>query len=160
MKRLTSTILLVFSLVLATNAQDLTDDVDFYQALFGMEKTAVVGSFIQLEDGDEATQTFWNLYDAYETERQAQGKKRFALLKKYAENYDSLDDAGTEELMKEMMALGKAYDKNIQSYYKKIKKQCGIKPAAQFYQLEAYFQSAIRKFIFENIPVIGELDQQ
>ena len=53
----------------------------------------------------------------------------------------------------------KEYDKIIQKYYKSIKKSCGIKPAAQFFQIEAYFQSAIRKTIFENIPLIGELEK-
>ena len=68
---------------------------------------------------------------------------------------EGLDEASTEEIMKEMISLGKAYDKLISKYYKSIKKECGVKTAAPFFQLEAYFQSSIRKLIFENIPIIG-----
>ena len=71
---------------------------------------------------------------------------------------EGLDEAGTEEIMKEMISLGKAYDKLISEYYKSIKKECGVKIVAQFFQAEAYFQSTIRKLIFENIPIIGDLD--
>ena len=62
--------------------------------------------------------------------------------------------------MKEMIALGTEYNKLIAKYYKSIKKECDIKSAGQFYQLEIYFQSAIRLTIMEQIPFIGELDSK
>jgi hypothetical protein len=150
-------VLIIFSLFGQTlKAQSNMEETDLIQSVFGMEKKAMVSEFIQV-DG-EAGQAFWSLYDQYETERKAHGKKRIALLNKYAEDYFTMDDAGTEVIMKEMISLGNDYDKLITKYYKSIKKQSGVKTAAQFYQLEAYFQSSIRKMIFENIPIIGELD--
>jgi hypothetical protein len=38
-----------------------------------------------------------------------------------------------------------------------MSKTVGIKPAAQFYQLENYLLSAIRLEILDNIPFIGEI---
>ena len=157
MKKITFLVTLMFVVTLASFAQSNKEEIEFFQSVFGMEKKAIVEEFVQV-DG-EAKTAFWNLYDQYETERKAQGQKRIALLNKYAENYLSLDDATTEEIMNEMIALGKEYDKIIQKYYKSIIKSCGIKPAAQFFQIEAYFQSAIRKTIFENIPLISELEK-
>jgi hypothetical protein len=78
--------------------------------------------------------------------------------KKYAANYGTMSDAETSQLIKEMGSLGAQTDKLITTYYKKMEKSCGVKPAAQFFQLEAYLLSVIRASIFESIPLIGELD--
>jgi hypothetical protein len=39
-------------------------------------------------------------------------------------------------------------------------KTVGVKPAAQFYQLESYLLSVIRSYIMSNIPFIGELEKK
>lgn len=146
-------------LLLATSslfAQSNNEEVEFIQSILGMEKKEIVAEFITLED--ENATNFWAEYDQYEVERKAQGKKRIDLLNKYADNYLKLDDTKTEEIMKEMIALGSGYNKLINKYYKRIKKASGIKAAGQFYQLEIYIQSAIRISIMEQIPFLGELD--
>ena len=156
MKRTLFTIIIAFASMLMINAQSAKEEIELYQSIIGMEKKAAVAEVISLS-GESAT-AFWGLYDAYETERKLHGQKRIELLVKYAEEYMTLDDASTEEIINEMMALGKEYDKLIQKYYKSIKKTSGVKTAAQFYQLEIYFQSAIRFFIMDEIPFIGEFD--
>jgi hypothetical protein len=138
-------------------AQSNKEEIDLFQSVFGMEKKAIVSDFLKLDDAKAPA--FWALYDQYETARKEHGKKRIELLQKYAESYATLDDAKTDEIMKEMIALGNEYDKLILSYYKKIKKTSGSKVAAQFFQLETYFQSMIRTEIFGNIPFIGELEK-
>jgi hypothetical protein len=136
-------------------AQSNTEEVDLLQSVFGMEKKAFVGEFIQLE-GAQAD-GFWVLYDEYEAKRKELGKQRLALLNKYAESYDSLDDVKTGEILTEMMGLQTATDKLITTYSKKIKKEVNVKTAAQFYQIEGYILSKIRVAILENIPVIGNI---
>ena len=153
------TILLTSFLVAMTVtvfSQSNKEEIELYQSIFGMEKKAVVSEFVKL-DGEKAT-AFWTLYDQYETSRKLHGQKRINLLNKYAENYLELDDIKTEEIMKEMMALGAEYNKLITKYYNSINKACGIKTAAQFYQLEIYFQSVIRLTLMEQIPLIGEFE--
>lgn len=156
MKKLTFITTIVFAMALVAKGQTNKEEIEFFQSVFGMEKKAVVAEFIQLEG--TAKEAFWTRYDQYEEERKAHGQKRIALLTKYAEQYADLDDATTEKIMGEMITLGKKYNKLIDKYYKSIKKASGIKAAAQFYQLEVYFQSAIRLKIFESIPFIGEFD--
>lgn len=136
-------------------AQSNTEEVDLVQSVFGMEKKAFVAEFIQLE-GAQA-EGFWALYDEYEAKRKELGKRRIALLNKYAESYDSLDDVKTGEILTEMMGLQTATDKLITTYSKKIKKEVNVKTAAQFYQIEGYILSKIRTAILENIPVIGNI---
>jgi len=143
--------------VFAMSAQAQTkEEIELYQAIFGMEKKAVVEEWITFEG--TAAAGFWTLYDEYESARKMHGQKRLALLNRYALQYESLDDAQTDQLMKDMMSLGKDYDNLIKKYYKSIRKTVGSKSAAQFYQLEVYFQSVIRLEVLEQIPFIGEFD--
>jgi len=139
-------------------AQTNKEEVDLVQSLFGMEKKAVVAEFIKLEGAQK--DAFWKTYDEYETKRKELGKKRLALLEKYAANYATLDDATTDAIVKDMISLQTQNDKLISTYHGKLKKVAGSKAAAQFYQLEGYILSKIRSTIFESIPLIGELEKK
>jgi hypothetical protein len=145
----------VMSLSVAGMAQSNTEDVDFVQSIFGMEKKAFVAEFIQV-DGVEGD-AFWTLYDEYEVERKELGKLRIELLEAYAATYDSMDDIKAEALLKDMIMLQTNTDKLISSYAKKIKKKVNVITAAQFYQIEGYIVSKIRSEIMENIPAIGDM---
>ncbi len=151
-------ILIAVALLISTLgfAQSNKEDVDLIQSIYGKEKKAIVAGFIQLEGAQK--DAFWKLYDEYEVERKELGKKRVAMLEKYAGNYSTMDDATTDAIMKEMTGLGVKTDKLIGTYYEKIKKGSTVKAAAQFVQIESYLLSAVRVKIFESIPFIGELN--
>lgn len=140
----------------AAFAQSNKEDVDFIQSIYGKEKKVITADFIKLEGAQK--EAFWKLYDEYEVKRKALGQKRIGLLEKYANNYMTLDDATTSSIIKDIQSLGIETDKLIGTYHKKLEKAAGVKAAAQFYQLEVYFLSAIRTAIMENIPFIGELN--
>ena len=156
MKKINLTVFLFLFAIVTVFAQSNKEEVELYQSIFGMEKKAAVAEFITL-DGD-AEKAFWGLYDQYEAARKLHGQKRLVLLEKYVNNYMKLNDESTKPLMKEMISLGDDYNKLIKKYHKSIAKACGAKAAGQFYQLETYFQSAIRMTLMEEIPFIGELD--
>jgi hypothetical protein len=152
---ITSSLFLTLLFGQTLNAQSNKEEVELYQSIFGMEKKAVVADFLQLE----SSSPFWAIYDEYETARKALGKERINALEDYVVNYDKMDDAKYDEVIKSMISLRKDTDKLIDTYYKKVKKACGSKTAAQFFQIEAYFVSAIRMKIMEGIPYIGEFDK-
>jgi hypothetical protein len=156
MKKVSFTSVALLIMGLALSAQSNTEEIELFQSIFGMEKKAIVSEFLQFDDS--AYETFWGIYDAYETDRKELGKNRINLLKNYAENYDQLTDQKIDELMADMIKQKSNLDKLVNKYYKKIKKSVGSKPAAQFLQIENYFLSAVRLSIFESIPFIGELD--
>ena len=137
-------------------SQTATEEVDMIQALYGAQKKEIVAGFIELEG--ERKDAFWTLYDAYEVERKALGIQRINLIGVYAEYYHDLDDGGTDVLVKEMLKLVDKNDSLIAKYYGKLKKKAGVKPAAQFVQIEHYLLSAIRSEILEEIPFIGQLE--
>lgn len=156
MKKLTIVLAVTLFASMAIHAQSDKEEMELIQSLFGMEKKAAIASFLQLE-GEQAND-FWNLYDAYETERKELGIRRMDLLNKYADQYLELDNEMTEKIIGESIALSKAYDKLVATYYKRIKKSSGAKVAAQFYQIEYYLKSYIRTIIFSEIPFVGEIE--
>ena len=155
MKKQFLSAVLLASMALAAFSQTSVEEVDFYQSVFGMAKKTMVSDFIDLENFPEVD--FWQLYDEYEVARKDLGKKRLELLETYAKAYMILNDTRTDEIIKDMATQKKNLDKLILKYYKKMSKTVGIKPAAQFYQLENYLLSAIRLEILDNIPFIGEM---
>ena len=152
----TLSIAFVLALVVTAAAQSNKEDLDIIQSVFGKEKKAIVASFIQLDAANQAA--FWKLYDEYETERKALGRDRIALLERYAQNYATLDDATTDKIITDLTKLQGSVDKLVAKYYGKMKKAVGVKPAAQFFQLEAYLLTMVRAAILDSIPMIGELE--
>ena len=157
MKKILLTTVMV-GLACLAYSQSNKEEVDLVQSVFGMEKKAMAAEFIKLEGAQK--DAFWIAYDEYESKRKDLGKKRINLLDKYVSSYTSLDDASTDQVIKEIMHLQGDNDKLIVSYYNKIKKGSGVKAAAQFYQFENYILSKIRSEIMENIPLIGEFDDK
>jgi len=157
MKKILLTTVMV-GLVLVAFSQSDKEEVDLVQATFGKDKKAMAAEFIQLEGAQK--DAFWITYDEYESKRKELGKKRIDLLRKYVDNYATLNDASTDGMIKEMISLQGKTDKLVATYYEKVKKGSGVKAAAQFYQFENYMLAAIRSAIMENIPLIGEFDRK
>ena len=152
------TLLLAFAVMSAfAFSQSYTEEVDLVQAAFGMQKKEVVAAFVQPTEMQSLD--FWVLYDEYETARKENGKKRFQLLMRYAEEYDSMTDEQADAWTKEVIKLSAATDKLIATYYKKIAKATSPIVATQFYQIENYILTAIRMEILEEVPFLGELGE-
>lgn len=154
MKKLFSIAIILIASITMSFAQVQQEEVDYYQSIFGMEKKIVVANFLELEETD----AFWTTYDEYEKARKEIGQKRLELIVKYAENYDSMTDEKTDALVKNSISIRKSTTDLINKYYKKVKKISGSKTAAQFYQIEHYFVTAIQAELYTDVPLIGELD--
>ena len=151
MKKLLAFAILLFVSSTMLFAQSMQEEIDYYQSIFGMEKKAVVASFLDLDEKDE----FWPIYDEYEKLRKELGQKRLNTLMDYAEHYENLTDDKTDDLVKENIAIRKAATDLIVKYYKKTKKVSGSKTAAQFYQIENYFVTAVSAELYMSVPLIG-----
>jgi hypothetical protein len=150
--------MLCSSIFFTSFAQSNKEDIDMIQAMYGKEKKSIAADFIELPDAKK--DAFWKIYDDYETERKALGKKRISLIEKYANAYDTLTDKSTDGIIKETIAMQKSTDALIAKYYDKISKSVSVRPAAQFYQLENYLLSMVRTEILTQIPFIGELGKK
>lgn len=155
MKKLMISFVTLLMLSISSNAQTDADEVNFLQTIFGMEKEALVGSFVS--PPAESADAFWDIYNSYEVERKELGKRRLALLNTYAEEYGETSDEEMDALIKEMSSISKSSAKIIDKYYKKMKKVHETSAAA-FFQIESYIVAKIRVEGLENVPFFGEFE--
>lgn len=149
MKRLT--VFLTFLMgITSLYAQTKSEEIEYVQAIFGMEKRAAVKEFIVLPDAE--SEAFWKNYDAYEITRKELGKERIVLLDKFILEYERMTNQESTEWMKSVISLRKRNEKLIEKYYKILVKECSPVIAMQFYQLESYVLAGIRFQILENAP--------
>ena len=152
------TFLLLLATTIQSFSQDAADELQLIKSLFGADKDLIVQEFVKV---DGATKDkFWKLYLEFEKVRREYGQRKFTVLNGYVKKYNALPESELDEIMKEIIQLSANQDKLIASYYSKVKKECGIAVAAQFYQIEWYLLNEIRTSILENIPVFNELDKR
>ncbi len=149
---------ITFLLFLSGNVfcQASQEDIDLFVMAYGKEKKVLTREFMKIEPVN--VNAFWNLFDAYEAERQELATKRWILLNQYAAQIETMTEDQAEKMMKEIMTQSRLSNKLIDTYYKKIKKTTSVKVAANFYQLEHYLLSGIRMEILSLVPFIGELN--
>ena len=98
--------ILILSLAFITlKAQTSHEEIDYVQAIFGMEKRSAVKEFIELSPGE--ANDFWKNYDAYEIVRKEMGKERIVLLEKFISEYALMSDQESIEWMKAVISLRK-----------------------------------------------------
>ena len=147
---------LAFILLVSLSASAQSqDDIEFFQSIWGMEKRAIVESYMDNLSTDEAT-TFWTEYEAYEVSRKELGQERVKILSEYAENYGSLNGETATDLIKRGAANNIAIQKLLKKTFKKMSKSMDAVKAAKFIQLENYFMIAIQMSIQESIPFVDE----
>ncbi|MCA6074254.1 hypothetical protein [Fulvivirga sedimenti] len=147
---------LLFAFVTPVLAQQ-SEEVKLIQQLYGMEKKEILSQFVEFPN-DEAKNAFWEIYEAYETQRKVLGQTRMNLLESYVKDYMNMPEAEMATLLSGVTKMNSDYVKLLNSNVKKIQKKVGVKQAAQFYQIENYLNNAISVSIAEEIPFIGELD--
>jgi hypothetical protein len=130
------------------------NELEMFQSMYKIEKKALLMDFLQLED--EQAKIFWPLYEEYESERTKNANRRIELIKKYAEEYETLTDEQADALAKESFAVRATRDKLQKKYYNKVKKALGAKRAAQFIQFERFVANAMDSKLNDSLPLIGE----
>lgn len=145
-----------FILLFAANtvfSQSAQTELEIIQEAFGLDKKVAVANFMEL--GDDA-ESFWNIYDEYEAERKELGKMRLKIIADYAKSYPTISDEQILELFKRTEAFKKSFGKLQKTYFNRMRKEVGTSVAAQFWQLENYFNAMIQAEIYAQIPFIGE----
>ena len=147
----TSLVLLVTSCVAFT--QSAQTEIEIIQDVFGLEKRVAVANFMEL--GEDA-ESFWKLYDEYEAKRKVLGKDRIKVITDYAKSYPTISDEEIMTLFKRARAIKKSFAKLQKTYFNRMRREVSTNKAAQFWQLESYFNSMIQAEIYSQIPFIGE----
>jgi hypothetical protein len=148
-------ICLFFSAAAQTGEED---DLSVIQSMYGKEKHDLVQEYMQFNDSASA-HAFWKIYNSYETERKKLGEDYLTILQDYVDHYENINDKKADELITKTSANNIAMENLYVKYYKKLKPAIGALKASQFIQLEAYLHTAIKIYILDGIPFIGDIDK-
>lgn len=128
MKKLLLTVFLL--LTTAAFAQDLDSFIELLRSDVKTEKKAIITEVMQFNEAEAAA--FWPAYRNYEFELDKIGDARVALIKDYAENYETMTDAKAKELMdksfkfrEDRLKLQKSISRNFPRFYRPSKRPNG-----------------------------------
>lgn len=147
------TLLILLAVINTAFTQSSQTEVGIIQEAFGLEKKVAIANFMDL--GEDA-ESFWAIYDEYEAERKKLGIARIKVIEEYAANYTDISDEKILELFKKVAQVKKSFAKLQKTYFNRMRKEVGTSRAAQFWQLENYFNAMIQAEIYSQIPFIGE----
>jgi hypothetical protein len=116
------------------------------------QKANIVGQVMQF-DADEAAK-FWPIYKEYDGELARIGDSKLAMIKKYAENYETMTDAVADQLIRDAIQIDRQRHDLLVKYYGRMKDALGGISAARFLQVENQVLMLIDLQIASSLPVI------
>jgi len=157
MKPIIFTLAMIACFSMAAVAQTEKEDVAIAQSIFGKTKKEVILANMQIPESQK--EAFWSVYDDYEVKNIEIGMQRIELIKRFADNYDSLNDDVASKIATDYIGNSAKYFELYREYFPKFKKVIGGVKAATVIQLEIYMQTAIQARLQSQIPVIGQLEK-
>ena len=133
-------------------AQSIDDYIEIARDVLNTEKKAAVAQAMQLSDAESVP--FWELYNEYNLEANKVHNQRIALIKDFANNYESLSDEKADEIWNGVLSYQQQLLKVKKSYYKKFKKIISPGKAARYFQIENKIEALISANLAAEIPLI------
>ncbi len=135
-------------------AQTLDDYMEVQRGVLKTEKKAVVAEAMQFTDAESTV--FWPLYNEYNDKKYTLNTKVYQLIKKFADNYETMSDETAIELWQENMKIKQELTKLEKSYFKKFQGILSGKKATRYMQLENKIKALINAEIALEIPLMEE----
>lgn len=136
--------------VTAMQAQDINSYIELLRSDLKTQKKEIITEVMQFTDSE--SDTFWKIYNGFEEDFRKLGDKRVAMIKKYAEEYETMDDEKAEELINEAFDYRKDRLSLKEDLWKKLKDGIGAARAAKFIQLDNMIQLLIDVQISAELP--------
>ncbi|HUI82804.1 MAG TPA: hypothetical protein VL240_01195 [Candidatus Binatia bacterium] len=104
--------------------------------------------------GDEATR-FWPVFDQYRKEAIKPNDERWAVIRAYAANYDTMTDAQAQDYMKRANAVDAELLALRMRYVPMFEKAISAKKTALFYQIDRRIDLMINLQLSSMIPMVN-----
>jgi hypothetical protein len=135
------------------SAKPLTDtDIQLLRSDIQAQKEEIIAHTMQFTDPESTA--FWPVYRDYSHDQQAIGTEKVELIKDYAKNYDTMDDAKAKDLTQRNMNTDAKWLNLRQEYWPKFVKALGAKRAAKFYQVDNRLTLMMNVQLASGIPLI------
>jgi hypothetical protein len=115
------------------------------------QKVAVITEVMEFTEAEDAA--FWPIYREYETELAKINDDRMALIRDYAQAYDTLTDATADRLAKGALDLDARRQALTARYYERFKSAITPKTAARFIQVEHQILLLLDLQIAASLPI-------
>ncbi len=129
-------------------------DIQLLRQDIRSQKKQIIAANLQLTDA-EATK-FWPVYDAYAAETTKIGDARLALIKEYANTYDTMTDVQAKSLIKRWGATDQEFISLRLQWMPKFEAVLPGKKAALFYQLDRRMALLIDLQLASMIPLVKQ----
>ena len=137
----------------ATGQAGVTDkDLQLLRQDVRSQKKQIVAANMQLTDAE--AEKFWPVYDQYTAELTKLGDTRVALIKQYAQNYDTLTDAQANDLMQKWGGLEESVAQLRLKYIPNFEKVVSAKKTALFFQIDRRLSLIIDLQLASAIPLV------
>jgi hypothetical protein len=129
-------------------------DIELLRKDIRSQKKQVIAANMNLTD-KEAEQ-FWPIYDQYTNELVAVNDKKYAAIKQYAQNYDTLTDAQALDLTKQALQVDQDVAQLRMKYIPIFGKAISGKKTALFFQLDRRLVMLIDIQLSSAIPLVQQ----
>jgi hypothetical protein len=138
-----------------TQAQGPTDqDIDLLRKDIRSQKKQMIAANMKLTD-KEAEQ-FWPIYDQYTAELVRINDKKYAVIKQYAQNYDTLTDDQAVDLIRQAIEVDGSVSQLRLKYIPVFRKVISGKKTATFFQLDRRLVGLIDLQLAAQIPLVEQ----
>ena len=121
------------------------------------QKVELITHALALSDSEGAI--FWPIYRQYDVDLSKIGDRRIALIKKYADNYMSMDNKMAKQISEEWFKIQKGRLDLLKKYFTQIEKKLSVARAAQFVQAENYVGLLIDVQVSDAMPFIQKMKE-
>lgn len=155
--KLTKTVVLLIAVLFVTPvfAQSATaDNMQILRDKIKADKKLVVAENMQLTEAE--AKGFWPVYEAYQKDLAAINKRIGAMLKSYADawNTKSMDNEKAKKLSSNFLAVQVDEVKLQQSYVPKLNKVLPATKVARYLQIESKIRAIIKYELAREIPLV------
>jgi len=136
----------------ATSNNIKDQDIELLRSDLRSQRKQLVALNLPLT-ADEATK-FWPIFDQYRKEAIKPNDERWAVIKEYAANYDSMTDAQAEDYMKRSTAVEQQLLALRMRYVPLFEKVISAKKTALLYQIDRRIDLLINLQLSTLIPMV------
>jgi hypothetical protein len=137
-----------------TDEQSLDQEVNLMRKDVRSEKKQIIAANMKLSD--QEAEKFWPVYDRYTADLVKINDTKYALIKQYAQNLDSMSDDQYDKLVKESLGLDQSVGQLRLKYLPIFRKVLSAKNTALFYQLDRRITNIIDLRVSSIIPLVEQ----
>ncbi len=134
-------------------AADATATIEVVRSIAAAERKAIVADNMRITQ--EEAEKFWPVYNEYREQARKVGDLRVKVIRDLATEFETLDDARAEELLREVLDFQADRVKLRKSYVRKFNKVIPAKKTVRFFQIDSKLDTIIDFALAKEIPLVN-----